>query len=533
MIPTVREVLALPALAAGEPALIAGSAFVDRAVRWVHVTEATDLAGLLSGGELVMTTGLALTSPREQAEIYLRQLAELGVAALVVELGTHLQLLPDWVGVVAEELPLTLVVLRRRTRFVEVTEHVHRLIVADQYEELRFAQATHEVFTSLNIGRATPTDIVTKAADMLAAPVVLEDLNHHVVAFAAVDAATTELLHGWGERSRRQEGGSQGSSGWSAVPVGAGAQRWGRLVLPTIPGDPARSRMVLERAAQSLQLQRMVEQDRDALVMQALGGLIEDLTTGRLTDEAEAMARASALGLLGNARYVPLVICSARRPGDDALAQGAVDRRLLTAVRQAVSASGLSAIAVIRREGTVAVVLSCPYATAVEGALLAVCAGVESRLAGRSSGTDWAAGAAAATPGLVAAAGGLAEAEHVAAVGATMARPQRLFRSTDVRLRGLITLLRSDHRVQAFAETELGRLLDHDARTGEGLVSVLRAYLAAEGSKAEAARTAQLSRPTLYSRLGAIERILGVSIDTVESRTSLHAALMVVDTRAY
>jgi purine catabolism regulator len=60
---------------------------------------------------------------------------------------------------------------------------------------------------------------------------------------------------------------------------------------------------------------------------------------------------------------------------------------------------------------------------------------------------------------------------------------------------------------------------------------LLRAYLAGGGSKTDTARATGLSRPTLYARLGAIERILGVSLEPVESRTSLHAALMIIDAR--
>jgi purine catabolism regulator len=253
------------------------------------------------------------------------------------------------------------------------------------------------------------------------------------------------------------------------------------------------------------------------------------MVSGRITDETDAMARAGALGLAVSARYIPLVIKVPRRPGKDALAQGAVDRRVLAAVRQAVTGAGLTAIASIRREGTVAVVMTCPYPAAVDGSLSAVCAGLADRLTARTGADGWVAGTAAAATGLVAAAAGLLEADHVAQVGATMGGGKRLYRSADVRLRGLFALLRNDYRVQAFAETELGRLLDHDARTGENLMAVLRAYLAGGGSKSGTAHATGLSRPTLYARLGAIERILGVSLESVESRTSLHAALMIID----
>ena len=48
------------------------------------------------------------------------------------------------------------------------------------------------------------------------------------------------------------------------------------------------------------------------------------------------------------------------------------------------------------------------------------------------------------------------------------------------------------------------------------------------GNKAALAKRLHLSRPTLYSRLAALERLLGVDLDDAESRTSLHVAMMVL-----
>lgn len=56
--PTVREVLALDPVRRGAPRLVAGAAGLDRPVRWVHVAEVPDIATLLGGGELVLTTGI-------------------------------------------------------------------------------------------------------------------------------------------------------------------------------------------------------------------------------------------------------------------------------------------------------------------------------------------------------------------------------------------------------------------------------------------------------------------------------------------
>jgi purine catabolism regulator len=106
---------------------------------------------------------------------------------------------------------------------------------------------------------------------------------------------------------------------------------------------------------------------------------------------------------------------------------------------------------------------------------------------------------------------------------------QPFYKLADLRLRGLLHLLAGDARLATFVERELGPLLGYDATRGTDLTEVLAAYLAAGGNKAEAATRAQLARPTLYQRLRHIERILGVSLDSAESRSSLHVALLAAE----
>lgn len=538
--PTVRDLLAIPAIAQGRPVVVGGHPGLDTPVRWVHVSESTDLRELVRGGELVLTTGLPLLG---DADGYLRMLADLDVAALIVELGTRMSTLPDGLAASADELGVPVITVAR-IPFVEVTEQAHRLIVADRFAELEFAHATHEAFTSLNINRATTAaDIVTQAARMLDSPVVLEDLHHRVLVFDPAGSSATDLLAGWASRSRqhhdvddqmaavRVADGSPGRRTWTVAGVGAGPERWGRLILPHDLGTPTRNRLVLERAAQALHLHRMVERDRDALVAQASGGLLDDLISGRVAEEADARARAVALGLAdetpGGLRFLPLAIRAPRTDTGDGLTGEEVDRRILTALRREAIAAGATVIGAVRGAGTIAAIVVAPQRrpSTVDELLEVLCRGLADAVGRRS----WAAGTAASTGGLVSAARALAEADHVAEVGTTMTGPRRLYRSGDVRLRGLISLLRTDHRVQAFAEAELGALLEYDARTGQGLVDVLRVLLQEGGSKTAAARTTGLSRPTLYSRVARIEKILGVSLETVDSRTSLSAALMILD----
>src|ERR1022692_1144368 len=74
MLPTLAEILELDAVRRGAPRVLAGAGLLDRPVRWVHAIEVPDAARLLHGGELVLTTGIAL--PAEPA-LQARYVAEL------------------------------------------------------------------------------------------------------------------------------------------------------------------------------------------------------------------------------------------------------------------------------------------------------------------------------------------------------------------------------------------------------------------------------------------------------------------------
>jgi len=109
--------------------------------------------------------------------------------------------------------------------------------------------------------------------------------------------------------------------------------------------------------------------------------------------------------------------------------------------------------------------------------------------------------------------------------------PRTFFRANDVRLRGLIALLRDDPRVQQFAETELNALLASDAEGNLSSLDVLRQYLQVAGNKAALAQRLHISRPALYKKLAAIGETLSVDLDDADSMTSLHVAVMIIDTR--
>lgn len=120
----------------------------------------------------------------------------------------------------------------------------------------------------------------------------------------------------------------------------------------------------------------------------------------------------------------------------------------------------------------------------------------------------------------------LTEADHVVAAAPWAGRDKLYYELWDVRVRGLIHVLRDDPRLQHFARRELGALLEHDARRGTELLGTLETYLAQGRNKVRTARALHLSRAALYDRLEVITRTLQADLDDAEVSLSLHVAVL-------
>src|SRR3954452_18621685 len=66
--------------------IVAGEGGLDHAVRWVHISELGDPTPWLSGGELLLTTGMGLQDAAGE-RAYVDRLAEHGLAGLGFGLG--------------------------------------------------------------------------------------------------------------------------------------------------------------------------------------------------------------------------------------------------------------------------------------------------------------------------------------------------------------------------------------------------------------------------------------------------------------
>jgi len=127
---TLREVLSLDVVRRGLPVVVAGADRLDVPVRWVHAVEVTDdVARLLRGGELILSTGIALPESDSALESYVAELAAAGVAGLAIELGRrYLVSLPAALVAAAAASGVVLIEFRAEVAFVELTESVHTRI---------------------------------------------------------------------------------------------------------------------------------------------------------------------------------------------------------------------------------------------------------------------------------------------------------------------------------------------------------------------------------------------------------------------
>lgn len=124
---TLKEILQLPVLHGAR--LVAGQQGLENPVRWCHVAEVLDIARLLAGGELLLTTGLALGVPPDRQQMYVQDLQRRGVAGLMLELGRQFEAVPPALAGAADAVGLPLITLPFDTPFVGVTEAVHTLVL--------------------------------------------------------------------------------------------------------------------------------------------------------------------------------------------------------------------------------------------------------------------------------------------------------------------------------------------------------------------------------------------------------------------
>jgi purine catabolism regulator len=547
---TVRAVLAEPVVRRAEPEVLAGEAGLRGEVRWVHASEVPNIAAMLQGGELLLSTGMGIGAGAREQRRFVAELAERGIAALAIELGTAMRTVPPALIEAAEEEGLCLIAFHREVRFVEITEVVHRELIDQGGELLRRGEELHKRFTALMLGGAHVPDILRELSVFVRNPVILERSGQGVAYHARYAADDETVLGAWGSYQRNLVAAPEAIS--ERVPMGRG-ESWGRLVALAVDSPlEAQDRVAVERAVGLIALAMMRESEEEGLAARRRGDFLARLADSRAGGK-EIAARAAELGfaprgeaLLPVAMALPSRLAGeADDPAWDALRSDLAEELERHAIPVIAGAGEhgeslfVLAISRVEERGRIADLVAQITASAagrrmgegrptLAGAVVRrtgqepeATAGAAGQRLGQEVPTIAVGAACAGWPEV----GRALAAAVVALPAAATLEPRAWHDVTVASTDRFLFALRDSSDLRGFAEQRLRPLIERDRRSRGDLVATLAAYCDNCGRKADTAAELRIKRQTLYHRLHRIEEALGADLDDGETRLALHLAL--------
>lgn len=488
--PTLREILDNE-LAAAEPRILSGHEHLDAPVRWVHSSEIYEIGPLLTGGELLLTTGLGLRGlDAGTRKHYVQDLAQRGVAAVAIEVGRTFESVPEEMVRAGSVARLPIIELRAVVPFIDVCRAVNTSIAAREVDELRLRSTLVDALHDDLAAGAGVAPMLGHLSEILGAPVVLVSTSDALLSAHGVD---------------------DDSAAWRIVDravAEAVVLSKGRPMARLVVGERADAgpnpfaESLLRAAAGPV----AVGLTRTGVRGSALAArLVEDLVDGRPMRPADLRTRLAGAGVsvAGPTVVVPL---AAEAP-DPRMADAAVAGAALDSVARSIVDATVYALVAVPAGGgqgtpdPVDRVVSSlvPRGNRLPGATVVV--GTPCRLDDLGPGTDT---AAVLSESLRRCGRQLGLA---ASTAARLGTDRRVFTSRELLADDAVRML--DPAVRAELRSLVEPLVSNDERSSSDLVRTLAVHLSNGCSATRSAAALHIGRQSLYQRIERIRTVLG------------------------
>jgi purine catabolism regulator len=498
--------------------IAAGERAAGSPIRWVHVSELVDPTPWLSGGELLLSTGMALGDEDSQ-RAYIRRLVEHQLAGLGFGVGFGHDTLPTALVEEARELDFALFAVPYEMPFIAITERAFTSLIGEQLDVLQHAVAIQRRMERLVLEERSLGEVVRGLANAIGATVMVLDAAGRPLASHAfrreLDPALVASLGA--EVAARARNGEPHSFVPAtaelavraiALPVPGGSRGAASSWLVAVPeGDSVADyeRFLAHHAVMVVALAQMRERVVAETERRLAGDVLGLVLSGRLDGE-EIAARLAPFQVVGEASVLVLAVES-----PDSL-EGELEKILAELGAQALVAT----VDTARRRLLCAVLAGASGAVEIAGSARELLAGEDRDVR-----------AAVSHPAPVAMLRrSFHEARCALEVGALAnGSAPAVASADDLGAYRLLLSLQDDDGLRQYCDDVLRPIERARGGNGEELLRSLEAFLEHHGNWEAAARALFCHRHTLRYRMSRVEELTGRRMDRVENRIEFWLAL--------
>ena len=514
---SVNDLLKMPSLGLK---LVDGSAGADRPIRWAHTSELPDPTPWLSGGELLLTTGMGVQNSNEARDLYLKRLIDADLSGLGFGLGFGFDSVPEEIIRLGNDRDFPVLEVPYAIPFIAISEAVSSRLGEDRLRDAQMSVEVHDRLTSMVTSGAGPIDVLEEIVQLAPGWTYLFDPRGGVtgaaqsLGFDAPDAKEvwTTLPPGILAANGPSTAGQSGPRGTSvALAVNAGGSRRpeGVLVFGKHARLEQRDRIVVHHAVTVLGLllssrRAIIEAER-----RVAGDVLSEAFAGRL--DGDELGR--RLELVGFGASDPLTVLVVEQ--GDAVDADVDD--LAWAVDAAAGARAQAARVGISK-GKVAALVN--HANPEELAKT-VAAEVSETLNGDRGRPPVriGVGETVQVPRI--------RDSYISALFALRAAPDAkpIASPRDLGSYGFLLGAQPRGVLEGFVRSVLGPLIDRDRLKSSQLVESVRSFIEAGGRWEQGAEGLGVHRHTLRYRVRQAEELLGRDLTEAEDRLEVWLAL--------